>query len=77
MVRLRLLLWSAALVVVVGAAGMVMRLGSHPGPGSRTAAATASHRPGPLPFIDDDYAGALSQARARKLPLFIESWAPW
>jgi endonuclease YncB( thermonuclease family) len=30
-----------------------------------------------LPFIEDDYARALAEARARKLPLFIESWAPW
>ncbi len=30
-----------------------------------------------LPFIRDDYPRALAEARARKLPLFIESWAPW
>jgi hypothetical protein len=30
-----------------------------------------------LPFIEDDYAGALAKARERKLPLFIEAWAPW
>ncbi len=30
-----------------------------------------------LPFISDDYTKALAQARARKLPLFIEAWAPW
>jgi hypothetical protein len=30
-----------------------------------------------LPFVADDYAKALSQARAQKLPLFIEAWAPW
>lgn len=30
-----------------------------------------------LPFIVDDYAKALSEARAQKLPLFIEAWAPW
>ena len=30
-----------------------------------------------LGFIEDDYSKALAQARARKLPLFIESWAPW
>ena len=34
----------------------------------------ASHA---LPFIADDYPTALAEARARKLPLFIESWAPW
>ncbi len=31
----------------------------------------------PLPFLSDDYAGALAEARARQLPLFIEAWAPW
>ncbi|HYN04175.1 MAG TPA: hypothetical protein VE359_17120 [Vicinamibacteria bacterium] len=30
-----------------------------------------------LPFIVDDYAKALSEARTQKLPLFIEAWAPW
>jgi hypothetical protein len=30
-----------------------------------------------LPFVDDDYPKALSEARAKKLPLFIEAWAPW
>jgi hypothetical protein len=32
---------------------------------------------GNLPFIEDDYARALAEARSRKLPLFVESWAPW
>jgi len=30
-----------------------------------------------LPFIRDDYTRALALARARKVPLFIEAWAPW
>jgi hypothetical protein len=30
-----------------------------------------------LPFIEDDYTRAVAEARARKVPLFIESWAPW
>jgi len=30
-----------------------------------------------LPFIADDYDRAIAEARARKVPLFIESWAPW
>ncbi len=30
-----------------------------------------------LPFIQDDYAKALQEARERKQPLFIEAWAPW
>lgn len=30
-----------------------------------------------LPFIEDDYPRALQLARQRKLPIFIDSWAPW
>jgi len=30
-----------------------------------------------LPFVADDYARALSEAKARKLPIFVECWAPW
>lgn len=30
-----------------------------------------------LPFIHDDYAGALKQAQARGVPLFVDVWAPW
>lgn len=30
-----------------------------------------------LPWIEDDYTRALAEAKARKLPLFVESWAPW
>ena len=38
------------------------------------AAAGARHG---LPFIEDDYPRALGEARSRKLPLFVEAWAPW
>ena len=30
-----------------------------------------------LPFLYDDYPRAVALARARKVPLFIEAWAPW
>jgi hypothetical protein len=30
-----------------------------------------------VPFIQDDYARAVAEAKAKKLPLFIEAWAPW
>lgn len=33
--------------------------------------------PEALPFIADDYPRALAEARRRKLPLFVDSWAPW
>jgi endonuclease YncB( thermonuclease family) len=31
----------------------------------------------PLPFLHDDYANALAQAKQRHLPVFVEVWAPW
>jgi len=40
-------------------------------------ALAASSPRAPLPFVEDDYAAALAQARARDVPLFIEAWAPW
>ncbi|HVP15047.1 MAG TPA: hypothetical protein VMS88_05860 [Terriglobales bacterium] len=30
-----------------------------------------------LPFVQDDYTRAVAEARARRVPLFIEAWAPW
>ncbi len=30
-----------------------------------------------IPFIEDDYPKALAEARAKKLPIFAEVWAPW
>jgi len=33
--------------------------------------------PGSLPIINDDYGRARAEANKRKLPLFIEVWAPW
>jgi hypothetical protein len=30
-----------------------------------------------LPFIQDNYGEAISQGRQRKLPIFVEVWAPW
>jgi hypothetical protein len=30
-----------------------------------------------LPFVEDDYGRALQEARARKLPIFADAWAPW
>jgi hypothetical protein len=30
-----------------------------------------------LPWMEDNYAKALEQAKSRHLPLFVEVWAPW
>jgi len=47
---------------------------------ARAAAATPARPSAPrmvLPFVQDDYTRAVAEARARKVPLFIEAWAPW
>jgi hypothetical protein len=41
------------------------------------ATAKAAARPMVLPFLHDDYERAVAEARARKVPLFVEAWAPW
>ena len=30
-----------------------------------------------LPFIEDNYAKARAEAQRRKLPMFVDVWAPW
>jgi hypothetical protein len=42
-----------------------------------TGTETASDTEPVLPFIEDDYETALAEARARDVPMFVESWAPW
>ena len=42
----------------------------------QTSAAIAAEK-SRVPFRPDDYAGALAEAKAKKLPLFVEAWAPW
>ena len=41
------------------------------------AAAANAAETGALSFIEDDYDRALAEARARDVPVFIDSWAPW
>jgi hypothetical protein len=41
------------------------------------ASATISAGATGLPFIQDDFAKARAQALQRKLPIFVECWAPW
>lgn len=43
-----------------------------------TAGKPASGRPAQvLPWISNNYEDAVALARARKVPLFVEAWAPW
>jgi hypothetical protein len=48
-----------------------------PARAATTTAAHAAYLKPVVPFIENDYTRALAEARARKLPLFIEAWAPW
>jgi hypothetical protein len=48
-----------------------------PRPASALAPATLSAPASPLPWIVDDWPRALSLAKARKVPIFVENWAPW
>ena len=41
------------------------------------ASASATTHATPLPFIQDDFVKARTQAIERKLPIFVECWAPW
>jgi hypothetical protein len=65
------LLVALALAAALPAAGASL-------PASHAPGTPAAYTPkGVLPFIEDDYTRAVAEARARKVPLFIESWAPW
>ena len=44
---------------------------------ARAAVKSTVHAPEVLPFIADDWPKAVALARARKVPLFVEAWAPW
>ena len=41
------------------------------------AVASATASAAQLPFINDDFPKAQAQATERKLPIFVECWAPW
>jgi hypothetical protein len=54
--------WIAALTL---AGGLAM--------GSAAPAASGAS----LPWVEDDYSKAVTQARAKNVPIFVEAWAPW
>jgi len=57
------------------ALALVAALACAPGPDN--ASAVGGKGAAVLPFIEDDFTTALSRAKAAKLPLFVEVWAPW
>lgn len=46
-------------------------------PAPAPAPKAAAHPKPVVPFIEDDYARAVDEAKARKVPIFVEAWAPW
>jgi len=59
---------ASVVALVLAAAGW----GCAPKPGDAPVGPVA-----PLPFIENDFAQAVAQARRASLPLFVEVWAPW
>ncbi len=65
-----------SLALAVALAAPAAAAPARPAAAAKLKSATAAPHPA-LPFIQDDYTRALAEARARKVPLFIEAWAPW
>ncbi len=30
-----------------------------------------------LPFVEDDFTKAVARAMTKKVPIFVDTWAPW
>lgn len=63
--------------LVTTAALLALLLVPSPGATAATKAAKSAPAGQVLPWIEDDLPRAVAEAKARKLPLFVESWAPW
>jgi len=61
-------------LALVAAAPLARAAATAPPARAKTVADTPK---GVLPFIEDDYGKALSLARQKKVPIFVEAWAPW
>ena len=73
MPRMRIF-WVILGVALLGCAGTALQQSS------KVSDLKAEDRPHPasvLPFVENDYARALDEARTKKKPLFIDAWAPW
>ena len=70
-----LIAFGLALGLVAGS-GAAAATTTAPAKAAPTKSATAAWKP-VVPFIEDDFGRALALAKERKLPVFIEGWAPW
>jgi hypothetical protein len=73
MVRLPIALVALACVLSAAAAPAL----AGPRPAARPPAAKPAAWKPAVPFLEDDFGRALALAKERKLPVFIEGWAPW
>ncbi len=56
---------------------LALPLLAHAAPANKPKPAKAAAWKPAVPFIEDDFGRALALAKERKLPVFIEGWAPW
>ena len=73
--RLHLLILLLLAAPLVAHAAPAARSGAAK-PASKASTKAAAWKP-VVPFIEDDFGRALALAKERKLPVFIEGWAPW
>ena len=66
-----------ALFVAIAAAMPASASATARAPRTQPAGAKAAAWHPVVPFIEDDFGRALALAKERKLPVFIEGWAPW
>ncbi len=67
----------ALLLAAVVAAPQFVPQVAHAAPARAGKAQKAAPWKPAVPFIEDDFGRALALAKERKLPVFIEGWAPW
>jgi hypothetical protein len=56
---------------------LALPFAAHAAPAPKPKPAKAAPWKPAVPFIEDDFGRALALAKERKLPVFIEGWAPW
>ena len=63
------------MLIALLSAALLATAAPAPAKAAKPAASAAWHPV--VPFIEDDFGRALALAKSRKLPVFIEGWAPW
>jgi hypothetical protein len=69
---------AAALIALLAGPSTAATTAAKPVTAKPAGAGKASAQPAMvMPWIEDDYGKAIAEAKARKVPIFVESWAPW